>query len=212
MAPARSVTVKPFLCARAPVLDRDVRAIDAALAGRCPLEAQDDVPDLEEPFVPDDEESDLDSLGDEDRAALRPAFLTAAEVVTVTSSFRPQRLLRAAEWEYVARRLGTHSWIAAPSETLAGIARSVEALKAHPTFTAGKERDLASNELGIWALHVGEWVTEDQLTVPRSSRGGSVLTWPWQDSAEVMFAHPAARRDVGALGQRAAVRLAVDLP
>lgn len=223
--PARATRVRPFLCGRAPVLDVQVRRVDERLVGRCPLEVESyEYPDLDEAFVPDEDESDLDAVheeadenGDDDRSLWRPALLTALEALRVVEALGC-RFLRGSEWELVARDFGARSWIAAPTGTYREIARSVEELKERPLFLPGRGRDLASNELGLWALHMGEWVREDlsdssgSSGPPDASRGGAVLSWPWQDSAEILFAHPAVRRQGAAFGRHSALRIAVDIP
>lgn len=246
--PVRRVEVSPFLCARAPILDIQMSTIDPNLLGRCPLDGEEDFPDLDEPFEPDEDESDLmldekiDAQIDE-RRSLRPAFLSADEAVRVSREIG-FRLLQASEWEYVARDLGRQCWIAARGGSPSDIERSVSELSYRPFYLPGDGRDLASNELGVWGLHLGEWVREGRASRPGldedtggrrrrwfgrikayfgadaaaddsetiASRGGAVLSWPWQDSDEILLAHPALRLPGGAFYDISALRLAMDIP
>jgi hypothetical protein len=123
------------------------------------------------------------------------------------------RLLRASEWEYVAREGGTQSWICAPSGDPRDIKLSLEALSQHPQFSPGKDVDLATNGFGVWALHVGEWVLEQEdiwPTEPNASRGGPQL-WPFQEPAEIAWAHPAVHRRGRTFHSPNGVRLALDV-
>lgn len=216
--PATPVTVAPFLCARTPVLDLHVRPLDGKLVGRCPLEIQPETTALDAPVEPTTMGIDPADVGegDLDGAALfRPAMLDAQEAVRVSQRLHA-RLIREAEWEFTARTGGVDGWCACDPTAVSytEITRSIEELAASPLFRPGPARDRASNALGVWALHIGEWVVSgtDPRALPRASRGGGALSWPWQDSEAVLFVHPAVRHAGAMAGKYSAVRLALDLP
>ncbi len=203
--PARTVDVPPFLCARAPLLDGHVRAIDATLVHR-------------EPFA--------EARGITDAV---PAYVAQASVAPLLRSVGA-RLVTDAEWEYVARGAGRpqidvqrrdlHDPVA-DAHARPGFADAHEAFAARREDHDDEEDELMVEEheafvddhlggaddqaLGVWGLSFGEW------TAGGATRGGAVLSYPWQDSCEILFAHPAYR--TGAThGGLATVRPVLDLP
>jgi hypothetical protein len=133
------------------------------------------------------------------------------------------------EWEYVAREGGASH----RGKTYADWHRGTSDLHAHPAFAplaalvpreeaedeidalAREEEEAFAEEhlgegfhaLGVWGLEFGEWVAGPEAR----HRGGGVLHYPWQDSPEVLSAHPANRGEGGAFGDLATARPVLDL-
>jgi formylglycine-generating enzyme required for sulfatase activity len=219
--PLRDVEIGAFLCARAPLVDRDVARVDETLV-------------IREPFG--EARNATDAV---------PAFVRAKDASRLARDFGA-RMLSEAEWEYVAREGGaSHA-----TKAYADWHRGTEDLHAHPAFApiavrGGAEEDeddLAREEeerlveehtgegfhaLGVWGLDFGEWVADawhetyagapagatswGAPAEPEMHRGGGVLHYPWQDSPEVLSAHPAHRARGGPYGGLGAVRLALSL-
>jgi formylglycine-generating enzyme required for sulfatase activity len=110
------------------------------------------------------------------------------------------RLLSEAEWEYLARRGGGHSWLC-----LEGVAGRASLLAA---AERALEKDLGAPEstaFGVGGLAWGSWVEDawrptylgapgDGSTrlpppLPETLRGGALLSWPWQTDGEILLLH-----------------------
>jgi formylglycine-generating enzyme required for sulfatase activity len=147
---------------------------------------------------------------------LLPAVFTPQECSRVNASLGV-RIPSEAEWEYVARELGTRSWLSDDNEAaIAGTFRSPFSLSS-----------TCANSLGLWGLSLGEWVSDtwhlDYSSAPLTSaswqpraepemmRGGGARTYPWQSAAEKLVCLAAYRCAV--VGEGAfCMRLALDLP
>jgi formylglycine-generating enzyme required for sulfatase activity len=84
-----------------------------------------------------------------------------------------------------------------------------------------------NSAFAVWGLQFGEWVADswhssyvgapencgawEPSAVPGMTRGGGVLSYPWQDEAEALFAHAAFRSEEKAYAGLATVRLVLGL-
>lgn len=212
-AGARPVELRPFICSRAPVLEPLIADWLPSALGHCPL-AEEDEPDLtpltsEEAAAEDElwneEEWEEDEWEDEEgRPEIDPypAFVRREEAAEILDRYG-SRPISDAEWEFVARGGGHASWIATNPW------KFVDDSRLHPQFKKGSRWTRAtSNALGIWGVALPEW-TASTNGEGLALRGGAVMGFPWQDSAEEISAHAATK---ASWSGRGGVRLVWDLP
>lgn len=191
--PVRSVSVSSFLLSVCPLLHAQAQSVLGSYG------------DAAHPFF---------QFGPFD--PLLPAVFTPQECSRVSAKLG-MRIPSEAEWEYVARELGTRSWLSDDNEAaIAGTFRSPFSLSS-----------ACANALGLWGLSLGEWVSDswhsDYSSAPLTSaswqpraapevmRGGGARTYPWQSEAEKVTCLAAYRCAV--VGEGAfCMRLALDLP
>ena len=226
-SPVHRVRVGPFLCARAPVPDPLARELDPRMIGRCTL-----TPDVEAEVDEEAEEDEPDSVDSaelslDERRLERPALLTPDEAARLRD-WLDWRLLAESEWEYIAREGGSLSWIGSARARYREIATAISDLAAHPEFRENRWTRDTTNAFGVWGLAFGEWIADSWHTdyadapaeavpwgeppKPEAWRGGAVLRWPWQDSAEVVGCHCACRGGNAKPDTLRATRFAIDLP
>ena len=206
--PVHDVAVHPFLCARAPLLERLAREAVQAWESGAYRALFDDQKQLR---------------------ARKPAQLTRREAASAVGrlSFR---LPSEAEWEWIAREGGRTSWVCAKLSSQDWRPhRAAAAQCAMEAFIAGITDPDVVNGFGVWGLLWGEWVADvwhrnyegapefasawDAEPETQMLRAlGAATFWPWQNPREFVACHAGFRTWTAERLQSACVRFALDLP
>jgi hypothetical protein len=206
--PVHDVVVRPFLCARAPLLAGLAREAVAT------WETGADRALFDDPKQPQ---------------ARKPAHLTRAEAASTVKRLR-FRIVSEAEWEWLAREGGRTSWVCEHQSSQDWRPhRAAAAQCAMEAFVAGSTDPDVVNGFGIWGLLWGEWVADaihrnyegapavasawDAGPEPQMLRAfGAATFWPWQNPGELIACHAGFRTWTRERSQAACVRFALDLP